>query len=97
MNQLYLEGGKSLSRRFYMPSPFPGMEPYLEAPEIWPDVHLELISDIRAALNPHLRPGYVARVDLRVYISDDDDPGRTFLVPDLRVEKGPSRKGKKKS
>ncbi len=22
-----------------MPSPFPGMEPYLEAPDIWPDFH----------------------------------------------------------
>ena len=22
-----------------MPSPFPGMDPYLEAPQIWPDYH----------------------------------------------------------
>jgi hypothetical protein len=52
------------------------MDPYLESPVIWPDVHHELISEIRAALNPGLRPRYVARVELRVYISDDDDPGR---------------------
>jgi Protein of unknown function (DUF4058) len=26
-----------------MPSPFPGMNPYLEHPEIWPGVHLLLI------------------------------------------------------
>ena len=57
-----------------MPSPFPGMDPYLESPTIWPDVHHELISEIRAALNPSLRPRYVARVELRLYISDDDDP-----------------------
>jgi hypothetical protein len=55
-----------------MPSPFPGMDPYLETPELWPDVHHELISQIRSALNPTLRPHYVARVELRVYISDDD-------------------------
>src|ERR1700730_18292250 len=79
-----------------MPSPFPGMDPYLESPVIWPDVHHELISDIRAALNPHLRPRYVARVELRVYISDDDDPGRQALVHDLRVEASPKRKGAKK-
>src|SRR5438270_8173295 len=79
-----------------MPSPFPGMGPYLESPVIWPDVHHELISEIRAALNPRLRPRYVARVELRVYISDDDDPGRAALVPDVRVERSPKRKGTKK-
>jgi hypothetical protein len=79
-----------------MPSPFPGMDPYLEAPEIWPDVHHNLISGIQEALNPHLRPRYVARVELRIYISDDDDPGRTALVPDVRVETSPRRKGAKK-
>lgn len=74
-----------------MPSPFPGMDPYLEAPWIWPDVHHGLISEIQASLNPHLRPHYVARVELRVYISDDDDPGRKALVPDPRVESNPER------
>lgn len=47
-----------------MPSPFPGMDPYLESPVIWPDVHHGLISEIQAALNPRLRPRYVARVEL---------------------------------
>ncbi|MGB3767260.1 MAG: DUF4058 family protein [Phormidesmis sp.] len=27
-----------------MASPFPGMDPYLEHPEIWPGVHLLLIA-----------------------------------------------------
>jgi hypothetical protein len=74
-----------------MPSPFPGMDPYLETPDLWPDVHHELISQIRSALNPALRPHYVARVELRVYVSDDDDPGREVLVPDLRVEETKSK------
>ena len=76
-----------------MPSPFPGMDPYLESPVIWPDVHNELISDIRAALNPVLLPRYVACMELRMYISDDDDPGREAIVPDVRVEASPRRKG----
>jgi hypothetical protein len=59
-------------------------------------VYHGLISETQAALNPHLRPRYVARVELRVYISDDDDPGRQVLVPDLRVERSPGRKGAKK-
>jgi hypothetical protein len=79
-----------------VPSPFPGMDPYCEAPSIWPDVHHELIGDIQAALNAVLRPRYVARVELRVYISDEDDPGREVLVPDLRVERTPKRKGNRK-
>lgn len=80
-----------------MPSPFPGMDPYLESPTIWPDVHHRLISAAGAALTPHLRPRYVARVELRAYSSDDDDPGRTVLVPDIRVEEGPKRKAVSKS
>lgn len=80
-----------------MPSPFPGMDPYLEAPWIWPDVHHGLISQSQTVLNAQLRPRYVARVELRVYISDDDDPGRQLFVPDLRVERSPKRKGISKS
>ena len=33
-----------------MPSPFPGMDPYLEEPDIWPDVHLMFLASIRAEL-----------------------------------------------
>jgi hypothetical protein len=68
------------------------MDPYLESPTIWPDVHHALISGIYVALNRDLRPRYVARVELRVYISDDDDPGREALVPDVRVEAAPKRR-----
>src|ERR1043165_4223228 len=74
-----------------MLSPFPGMDPYLETPHLWPDVHHKLISEIQTTLNPSLRPRYVARMELRVYISDEDDPGREAIVPEVRVEK---RKGK---
>ena len=56
-----------------MPSPFPGMDPYLETPDLWPDVHHELISQIRQALNPTLRPRYVARVELRVYDNEIEE------------------------
>jgi hypothetical protein len=38
----------------------------------------------------------VARVELRAYVSDDDDPGREVLIPDVRIEK-PKRKRAKKS
>ena len=69
-----------------MPSPFPGMDPYLETPRLWPDVHHALISEMQAALNSVLRQHYVARVELRVYITDQDDPGMEVIVPDVRIE-----------
>ena len=68
-----------------MPSPFPGMDPYLEEPGLWPDVHLGLISQIQAQLNQRLRPKYHVRVEERVYISDENDPGREVIIPDLRI------------
>ena len=80
-----------------MPSPFPGMDPYLETPDLWPDVHHGLISQIRAVLNSALRPNYFARIELRAYISDEDDPGREARIPDVRIELGTRRNGGKKA
>lgn len=71
-----------------MPSPFPGMDPYLEEPGLWPDVHHGLISEMQARLNRSLRPKYHVRIEERVYISDENDPGRKVIVPDLRIAAG---------
>src|SRR3954468_5575683 len=68
-----------------MPSPFPGMDPYLEDPGLWPDVHHGIISQMQAFLNPRVGPNYYVRVEERVYITDEDDPGRSVLIPDLRI------------
>lgn len=43
-----------------MPSPFPGMDPYIEATHIWEDFHQSLASEIRDQLAPYLRPRYYA-------------------------------------
>ena len=68
-----------------MQSPFPGMDPYLEDPSFWPDVHHGLISEMQAVLNRQLRPQYHVRVEERVYISDENDPGRKAIIPDLKI------------
>ena len=68
-----------------MSSPFPGMDPYLEDPVSWPNLHVNLITEIQAELNRQLRPKYYVRAEERVYVSDQDDPGRRVIVPDLRV------------
>ena len=68
-----------------MPSPFPGMDPYLESPVLWPDVHHGLISEIQSLLNQSLRPRYHVRVVERVYVSDENDPGRKVIIPDVNI------------
>jgi len=52
-----------------MPSPFPGMDPYLENPATWPDLHQRLIAYSAEALQPQLRPKYIARIGERVELS----------------------------
>lgn len=49
-----------------MPSPFPGMNPYFEAPEIWEDFHQNLATEIQIQLIPQLRPKYYAALVPRV-------------------------------
>ncbi len=64
-----------------MPSPFPGMDPYIERPAIFPDFHDSLITYIRAALQPLLRPRYVALAADRFFVVESERPIR----PDLSV------------
>lgn len=69
-----------------MPSPFPGMDPFLEDPNHWGNVHHGIISEIRAALNAQMRPKYYARVEERVYVMPFDDPAqKLFRVPDVQI------------
>lgn len=70
-----------------MPSPFPGMDPYLEAH--WGDVHATLIVYSREQLQSRLPSDLRARVEERVFLqSDDDAPGRS-IYPDVRVYERP--------
>lgn len=67
-----------------MPSPFPGMDPYLEG-YLWPDVHSALANKIRQQLTPLLRPKYTARLD--IYLAEDPFPEEEIgiLYPDVEV------------
>jgi Protein of unknown function (DUF4058) len=46
---------------------FPGMNPYLEDPDLWPEVHSWLIVLLARSLNPQLTPKYRAAIEKRVY------------------------------
>jgi len=63
-----------------MPTPFPGMAPYLEKPGLWVQIHASLIVDIQIFLTPLLRPRYNVAIEQRTYLTflspideDDDD------------------------
>ena len=54
-----------------MPSPFPGMDPWLEDPAIFPDLHDSLIFLIKKSLNAQLHAGYYATTKMIVWVADD--------------------------
>jgi hypothetical protein len=57
----------------FMPSPLPGMNPYLESPELWTEVHHRLISAIAAAIEPSLPPSYRVAIEKRIYNQVPED------------------------
>lgn len=71
---------------------FPGMDPYLEAPDIWPDFHDALASRIRALLNERLPPPYYARLQMRPEMGIILEEGSLHrLVPDATVVRQPEK------
>ena len=46
-----------------MPSPFPGMDPYLEDPRFWPVLHQAIITFIMGDLNACMPPGFDAQAN----------------------------------
>jgi len=60
------------------------MDPYLEAPSIWPDVHTRLMTIIGEQLTPLLAPKYLAELETQVVIDHlDDDP--QVVLPDVSL------------
>jgi hypothetical protein len=62
-----------------MPTPFPGMDPYLERRGLWEEVHTGLIAEIQQFLAPLVRPRYRVAVERRVYlaiVSPDRESGQ---------------------
>lgn len=68
-----------------MPTPFPGMDPYLERRGGWEQVHTSLIVDIQRFLTPLLRPRYHVGIEEGTYLTvlppDDQSTG----MPDVLI------------
>lgn len=67
-----------------MPSPFPGMDPYLEHPKLWPAFQHQLLACLYQILLPGLVDRYRARVGTRTYVSEM--PLFTSIVRDEYTE-----------
>ena len=73
-----------------MPSVFPGMDPYLENPALWPNVHGRLIVAIADALSPQLLPIYQPIIEEAVYRVDSPLSQQSSVivgVPDVAIQK----------
>lgn len=69
-----------------MPSPFPGMDPYLESPIFWSSFHTRLLVAIADALAPQLRPKYYIDVETRTYQDQDETRDELLVgIPDATV------------
>jgi hypothetical protein len=73
-------------------SPFPGMDPYLEASDIWSDVHSRLINVFAEQLSPQLAPKYLAELNSQIVIEqvEDNEVARIGAIPDVAVTHYPS-------
>ncbi len=68
-----------------MPSPFPGMDPYLEARAIWSGFHHRLANELADRLNRHIGPKYYADVEVHTVVEDIGIAASKTVYPDVGV------------
>ena len=68
-------------------NPFPGMNPYLEHPDLWPDFHNGLIGQLRDNLGPQLPDHYRIALQRRVEVEEPfGAPSElNLMIPDALV------------
>ena len=67
-----------------MPSPFPGMDPFIEN-QGWAGFHTHLITNLADALVPQARPRYTVRIEERTYIEHEPEDRARHIRPDAVV------------
>ena len=77
-----------------VPSPFPGMNPFIEQAAHWQDFHTELLTTIRRSLTPQVGPNYVVRIEEHLYIHDmPPEPRRPVGRADVSVARSGATNG----
>lgn len=62
-----------------MPSPFPGMNPWLEQDDVWQDFHQSLIPILREIIADQVRPKYLVKIDEHLYLHELPEGERGLL------------------
>ena len=62
-----------------MPSPFPGMNPYLEQDDVWHDFHERFLPHLAEVIGSQLAAHYIVKIDEHVYIHEPSAERRTLL------------------
>lgn len=68
-----------------MPSPFPGMNPYLESADQWRSFHHNFATEIARQLNPLITPKYFADVEVRTVLEETGITMQYSTYPDTAV------------
>ena len=66
-----------------MPSPFPGMDPFLEHPGVFPDLHDRLVVNLSDAVQAGLPDPYFAGIGSRIWV----ETSYRYIEPDVRVHR----------
>jgi Protein of unknown function (DUF4058) len=77
-----------------MPSPFPGVDPFLEAQGYWEEFHWKYINYVQEALAERVPDDYEVRIEERLSLVYEPDLGsHRKILPDVAVlqSSGPSR------
>src|SRR4051794_37770421 len=53
-----------------MPSPFPGMNPYLEQEDVWHDFHERFLPTAAEVIGAQVQTGYIVKIDEHVYVHE---------------------------
>src|SRR5262245_25362497 len=71
-----------------MPSPFPGVDPFIEDQYYWPDFHHRFMTYLCDTIADHLPEKYEARLEERIrFIECEERPKKTVREPDVTVER----------
>ena len=71
-----------------MPSPFPGMDPYLEDSARWADFHPTFIVTLRRQLSRLVSPHFHVDIQEHVYLTEPGEVERRHIAPDAFVTLG---------
>ncbi len=75
-----------------MPSPFPGMNPFLEQKDTWVDFHNTFLMQARGALAEQVGPNYLVRIEVRLLLHELSAQERRFIgKADVGVTRLPSQ------